>query len=44
MNNVPGERSGVRCNFCGKDRDQVERVAIMPEVTVDRTSSSAAIC
>ena len=44
MINVPEEQSGVRCNFCGKDRGQVERVAIMPEVTVDRTASSAAIC
>jgi len=44
LENVPGEQSGVRCNFCGKDRGQVERVAIMPEVTVERSSSSAAIC
>ena len=44
VNNVPEEQSGVRCNFCGKDRSQVERVAIMPEVTVERTSASAAIC
>ena len=44
MNTVPEERSGVRCNFCGKDRGQVERVAIMPEVTVERTSSSVAVC
>jgi len=44
MDNVPEEQSGVRCNFCGKDRGQVERVAIMPEVTVERSSSSAAIC
>jgi hypothetical protein len=44
LNNVSEEQSGVRCNFCGKDRGQVERVAIMPEVTVGRTSSSAAIC
>jgi ClpX C4-type zinc finger len=44
INNVPEQQSGVRCNFCGKDRGQVERVAIMPEVTVERTSSSAAVC
>jgi hypothetical protein len=44
INNVPEEQSGVRCNFCGKDRGEVERVAIMPDVTVERTSSSAAIC
>jgi ClpX C4-type zinc finger len=44
MSNVPEEQSGVRCNFCGKDRGQVERVAIMEEVTVERTSSNAAVC
>ena len=44
LENVPEEQSGVRCNFCGKDRGEVERVAIMPEVAVERTSSSAAIC
>ena len=44
IDNVPEEQSGVRCNFCGKDRGQVERVAVMPDVTVERTSSSAAIC
>jgi hypothetical protein len=44
MSNVPEEQSGVQCNFCGKDRGQVERVAVMPEVTVERTSSSAAVC
>ena len=44
IDNVPEEQSGVRCNFCGKDRAQVERVAMMPDVTVQRTSSSAAIC
>ena len=44
MTSVPEEQSGVRCNFCGKDRGQVERVAVMPEVTVERSSSSAAIC
>ena len=44
MSSVPEEQSGVRCNFCGKGRGQVERVALMEEVTVDRTSSSAAVC
>jgi hypothetical protein len=44
MSSVPEEQSGVRCNFCGKDRGQVERVALMEEVTVDRTSSNAAVC
>jgi ribosomal protein L37AE/L43A len=41
---VPGEQTGVQCTFCGKDRGQVDRVAIMPEVTVERTSASPAIC
>ena len=44
MDAVPAERTGVRCPFCGKDRGQVDRVAIMPEVMVERTSASAAIC
>jgi ATP-dependent Clp protease ATP-binding subunit ClpX len=44
VNHVPAEQSGVQCNFCGKDRGQVERVAFMPEVQVERTSASAAIC
>ena len=44
MNSVPDEQTGVRCPFCGKDRFQVARMAIMPEVTVERTSASAAIC
>ena len=44
MSSVPEEQSGVRCNFCGKGRGEVERVALMEEVTVDRTSSSAAVC
>jgi hypothetical protein len=44
MSSVPEEQSGVRCNFCGKDRSQAERIALMEEVTVDRTSSSAAVC
>ncbi len=44
MDAVPAEQTGVRCPFCGKDRGQVDRVAIMPEVMVERTSASAAIC
>ena len=44
MNNVPEGQSGVRCNFCGKDRGQADRMAVMPEVTLDRSSSSAAVC
>jgi len=41
---VPEQRSGVQCSFCGKNRGQVAAVAVMPEVTVDRTSTSAAVC
>jgi hypothetical protein len=41
---VPGEQTGVQCSFCGKDRGQIDRVAFMPEVTVERTSASPAIC
>jgi ClpX C4-type zinc finger len=41
---VPGEQTGIRCTFCGKDRGQVANVAVLPEVTVERTSASAAIC
>jgi ClpX C4-type zinc finger len=44
MSAVPGQQTGVRCTFCGKDRGQVDRVAIIGEVTVERTSASAAIC
>jgi len=44
MNSVPREQTGVRCPFCGKERFQVARMAIMPEVTLERTSASAAIC
>jgi hypothetical protein len=41
---VPGEQTRVKCSFCGKDRGQIDRVAFMPEVTVERTSASPAIC
>jgi ABC-type arginine transport system permease subunit len=41
---VPGEQTGAQCTFCGKDRGQVDRMAIMPEVMVERTSASPAIC
>src|ERR1700726_6758 len=44
MTAVPAEQSGVRCSFCGKERSRVERTAIVAEVTVERTSASAAIC
>jgi hypothetical protein len=41
---MPGHATGIQCTFCGKDRRQVDGMAIMPEVVVDRTSASAAIC
>jgi hypothetical protein len=41
---VPGEQTGVRCTFCGKDRGRVANVAVLPAVTVERTSASATIC
>ena len=44
MDAVPAEQTGVRCPFCGKDRDQVAARPSSPEVMVERTSASAAIC
>ena len=44
MNSVPRDQTGVQCTFCGKERFQVARMAIMPEVTLERTSASPAIC
>jgi ClpX C4-type zinc finger len=44
MNSVPAEQTGVRCTFCGKERFQVARMAIVPEVAVQRTSASPAMC
>jgi hypothetical protein len=41
---VPGEQTGVQCAFCGKHRGQVDRMATMPEVTLERISASPAIC
>ena len=40
----PAPATRLKCSFCGKDRDQVPDMVIMPEVTLDRTSASAAIC
>jgi hypothetical protein len=44
VNCVPRDQTGVRCTFCGKERFQVARMAVMPEVTLERTSASPAIC
>lgn len=44
MNPVPHDQTGVRCSFCGKDRAQAAGLAVMPTVTVPRTSANAAIC
>jgi hypothetical protein len=44
MIDIPEHATGIQCTFCGKDRGQVDGMAVMPEVTVDRTSASAAIC
>jgi len=44
MSAVPEQQSGVRCSFCGKVASQEDCVAIIPEVTVERTSASVTIC
>jgi ClpX C4-type zinc finger len=44
MINVPEDQTRARCNFCGKDRGQGATMAVMPTVTVERTSTSAVIC
>jgi hypothetical protein len=41
---VREDQTRARCNFCGKDRGQAASMAIMPTVTVERTSTSAAVC
>jgi ClpX C4-type zinc finger len=44
MRAAPQYATHIQCSFCGKHRGQVDHVAVMPEVTVDRTSANAAIC
>jgi hypothetical protein len=44
MNALPAHATRLKCTFCGKDRGQAPGMAVLPEVTVERTSSSAAIC
>jgi ClpX C4-type zinc finger len=41
---LPEGQARVRCAFCGKDRGQASGLAVMPTVTVGRTSANAAIC
>ena len=41
---VPELLTRIRCSFCGKDRAQAAGLAVMPAVTVNRTSAKAAIC
>jgi hypothetical protein len=44
MRAAPQYATHIQCSFCGKHRGQVDGMAVMPEVTVDRTSANAAIC
>ena len=44
MITVPELLTRIRCSFCGKDRAQAAGLAVMPAVTVNRTSAKAAIC
>ena len=44
MTGLPEHATRLKCSFCGKDRRQAAGLAVMPEVTVERTSASAAIC
>jgi hypothetical protein len=44
MTDLPAHATGLKCSFCGKDRRQAAGLAVMPEVTVERTSAGAAIC
>jgi hypothetical protein len=41
---LPEGQARVRCTFCGKDRGQASGMAVMPTVTVGRTSANAAVC
>jgi hypothetical protein len=44
MNALPAHATRLKCSFCGKDRRQADGLAVMPAVTLERTSASAAIC
>ncbi len=41
---VPAGAARPGCSFCGKNRDQVPGLAVLPSVTVRQTSAPAAIC
>jgi hypothetical protein len=44
MNALAEHATRPKCSFCGKDRRQAAGLAVMPEVALERTSASAAIC
>lgn len=44
MKAAPEYATHIQCSFCGKHRAQVDGLAVMPDVTVERTSANAAIC
>jgi ClpX C4-type zinc finger len=41
---VPEEEHRVKCSFCGKNRGQVDGLAVVPTVTAGKGNASAAIC
>ena len=40
----PAHATSLKCSFCGKNRGQASGMALVPEVTLGRTSESPAIC
>jgi ClpX C4-type zinc finger len=44
MNALPEHSTRLKCSFCGKDRRQAAGLVVMPGVTLERTSASAAVC
>ena len=44
MDALPAHATRLKCSFCGKDRGQASGMAVMPAVTLERTSANAAIC
>jgi len=44
MTALPAHATHLKCSFCGKDRRQTAGLVVMPAVTLERTSASAAIC
>ena len=44
MNALPEQATRLKCSFCGKDRRQASGLVVMPQVTLERTSASAAVC